>query len=61
MMEYLIGSIKSLTFQKCFSTGNSTITIDTLVPSVNLENPINNSGNSDGNLIFYYNVSDSSQ
>ena len=43
-----------------FSTENNTITIDTLVPSVNLENPINNSGNSDGNLIFYYNVSDSS-
>ena len=33
--------------------------IDTTGPRVNLVSPINNSGNADGNITFFYNVSDS--
>jgi len=41
-------------------TGVGLIILDSFAPIVNLTSPINNSGDNDGNITFFFNVSDSS-
>ncbi len=41
-----------------YDTANSTITIDTTPSTILLESIMNNSGDTDGDLDFYYNISD---